>query len=186
MYFSYTGDTINVGQYFNYQDVPYEIVNKGGGGFVPLYQPYIFDSEAEVLSAFPCPTFSGGSCLDTIVISEPFYFYLDGECSPGGGDQVVYFLNKMGTWDSYNFRAKSDTGYSIEKQVYQSAPVLYSEGWDNTSYYGWNSRRNVWNQVVSQSGVLYTSYMPESEMLWLSEELFQSPSVYLIQSENRL
>lgn len=183
MYFSYTGDTINVGQYFNYQDVPYEIVNKGGGGFVPLYQPYIFDSEAEVLSAFPCPTFSGGSCLDTIVISEPFYFYLDGECSPGGGDQVVYFLNKMGTWDSYNFRAKSDTGYSIEKQVYQSAPVLYSEGWDNTSYYGWNSRRNVWNQVVSQSGVLYTSYMPESEMLWLSEELFQSPSVYLIQSD---
>ena len=183
MYFSYTGDTIVVGQYFNYQDVPYEIIGIGGGGFVPLDNPYIFDSEAEVLSAFPCPIFSGGTCLPTIVISEPFYFYLDGECSPGEGNQLIYFLNKMGTWDSYNFRAKQDTGYSIEKQVYQSAPTLYSEGWDSTSYYGWNSRRNVWNQVVAQSGVIYTSYMPESEMLWLSEELFQSPSVYLIQED---
>jgi len=180
MYFSYTGDTILPTQYFNYQYDPYKIISYGGGGLVPLESPFIFDTEAEVLSAFPCPTFTGNTCLTTTKISEPFYFYVDGECSPGGGDRVVYFMNSYGAWDSYNFRAKEDVGYGIEKQEYQSAPELYTTGWDSQSFYGWNSRRNVWAQNISQSGVIYTSYMPQSEMLWLSEELFQSPSVYLI------
>jgi len=180
MYFSYTGETIFPNQYFNYQYEPYKIISYGGGGLVPLVYPYIFDSEIEVLSAFPCPNFTGNTCLTPLIISEEFYFYVDGDCSPGGGDRVVYFMNSFGTWDSYNFRAKEDVGYGIEKQIYQSAPELYSTGWDSQSFYGWNNKRNVWAQNISQSGVIYTSYMPQSEMLWLSEELFQSPSVYLI------
>ena len=180
MYFSYTGETIFPNQYFNYQYEPYKIISYGGGGLVPLVYPYIFDSEIEVLSAFPCPVFTGNTCLTPLIISEEFYFYVDGECSPGSGDRVVYFMNSFGTWDSYNFRAKEDVGYGIEKQIYQSSPELYSTGWNDTSFYGWNSKRNVWAQNISQSGVIYTSYMPQSEMLWLSEELFQSPSVYLI------
>jgi len=95
-------------------------------------------------------------------------------------------MNKMGTWDSYNFRSKEDTGYGVEKQEYKQSPPLYSEGWDNSSYYGWTERRNVWSNQVIKSGILYTDYMPQSEMLWLSEELFQSPSVYLITDEGVL
>jgi len=184
VYFSYSGETIQAGQYFNYYDEPYALVGLGGGGLVPLDSPYIFDTEAEVLSAFPCPTFTGGTCLATTAISETFYFYLDGNCS--AGDRLIYFMNKFGTWESYNFRAKEDTGYSVEKQVIQTAPELYSEGWDTSSYNGWNSQRRVWNNRVAKSGILYTDYMPQSETLWLSEELFQSPSVYMVNDEGVL
>ena len=184
MYFSYTGDTIQLGQYVNYENVAYEILSIGGGGFVPLDRPFVFDTEFEALSAFPCYSYTTGTCLNTIVISEPFYFYIDGNCSQG--DRLVYFLNKMGTWDTYNFRAKEDTGYSVEKQVYQSAPELYSEGWDKNSYYGWASRRNVWSQNVAKSGILYTDYMPQAESIWLSQELFQSPSVYMVNDDGVL
>ena len=178
MYFSYTGDTLEVGKFINYENTAYEIVNVGGGGFVPLYYPYVFDTEEDALAAFPCPTTTTGLCLDTTIISEPFFFYLDGNCS--AGDRVIYFMNKMGTWDSYNFRAKEDVGYGIQREEYKQAPPLYSEGWSNDSYYGWNERRKVWSQLVNKSGILYTDYMPQSEMIWLSEELFQSPSVYLV------
>ena len=183
-YFSYSGETIQVGQFLNYYDVPMEIIGIGGGGFIPLNEPFIFDTLGQILSAFPCPVVSSGSCLTTTIISEPFYFYVDGKCS--NGDRLLYFMNKMGTWDYYNFRAREDVGYGVEKQEYKSSPQLYSEGWDTNTYDGWTSRTNVWNNRVGKSGILYTDYMPQAEMIWLSEELFQSPSVYLITDDNKL
>jgi hypothetical protein len=178
MYFQYSGDPITLGSFFNYQNTPYEFVEAGGGGFIDLLNPYIFASQAQVLSAFPCPVYSAGTCLNTTLISEPFYYYLDEVCSRG--DRQVLFMNIYGTWETYNFREKEEKGYSVNKGEYKTAPELYSQGWDETSYYGWNSRRRVWSNNVIKSGVLYTAFMPESEMLWLSNELFQSPSVYLI------
>ena len=183
-YFRYTGETIQVGQYLNYYDVPMEVIGLGGGGFISLNRPFVFDTEAQVLSAFPCPIITTGDCKTTTIISEPFYFYVDGNCSQG--DRQVYFMGKMGTWETYNFRAREDKGYGIQKQEYQSVPELYSAGWDKTSYNGWNSKRNVWNNQVNKSGVLYTDYMPESELIWLSQELFQSPAVYLISDDGVL
>lgn len=177
-YFNYSGDPLQVGVYFNWDNTAYEFVGVGGGGLIEIQNPYIFLTEAQALSAFPCPVFTTGACLNTIVISEPFYFYLDEKCS--SGDRLVFFLNKMGTWDSYNFRAREDVGYGVDKQVYQSSPELYSTGWDNPSYYGWNSRRNVWKQNVAKSGILYTDLLPQAESIWLSQELFQSPSVYMV------
>ena len=184
MFFLYSGETIAVGQYFNYDDVPYYLESLGGGGLVPLNFPYIFDTESEVLSAFPCPTFTGSTCLDTTIISEPFFFYLDGNCSQG--DRLIYFMSKFGTWETYNFRSREDIGYSVEKQIIQTAPELYAQGWDTESYNGWNSQRRTWYNKVVKSGVLYTDYMPQSELLWLSEELVQSPSTYMVNNEGYL
>jgi len=178
MFFRYSGDTIAVGQFINYENTIYEINEIGGGGFIQLTDPFVFDTEASALSSFPCPLTTTGSCLTTTIISEPFYFYYDDNCS--SGNRVVFFLNKLGAWDNYNFRAREDVGYSVEKQVIQTNPELYSAGWDTPSYFGWNSERSVWSQLVGQSGVLYTDYLPQAESLWLSEELVQSPSVYLV------
>jgi hypothetical protein len=178
MYFSYSGETIAIGDYVNFQNAVYEIIEIGGGGFLPLVYPWVFKTEVQALSAFPCYTATTGTCQTMFVCSEPFYFYYDENCSPG--NRVVFFLNKLGAWDSYNFRAREDEGWSVEKQVIQKSPELYSAGWDTPSYDGWNSRRDVWAQNVVQSGVLYTDFMPQAESLWLSEELTQSPSVYLV------
>lgn len=177
-YFQYYGDPIELGVYFNWNNTIYEFIEVGGGGFIDLVNPFIFVSEAQALSAFPCPTYATGSCLNTIVISEPFYFYMDDVCS--AGDRNLFFMGKYGTWEYYNFRAKEDVGYGVNKQEYQAAPKLYNQGWDSNSYYGWASKRNVWANNVVKSGVLYTAPMPQAESIWLSEELFSSPSVYLI------
>ena len=177
-YFNYFGDPLTLDVYFIWNNTPYEFIGIGGGGFIDLVDPYVFLTEAQALSAFPCEIITTGSCLNTSIISEPFYFYLDEKCS--SGNRVVFWLNKMGTWDSFNFRSREDIGYGVEKQVYQSSPELYSEGWDQPSYYGWNSRRNVWKQNVAKSGLLYTDLLPQAESIWLSQELFQSPSVYLV------
>jgi hypothetical protein len=177
-YFRYSGDPIFEGTFVQFENTIYEVMGEGGGCFIPLENPLVFINEAQAISAFPCPTYSAGTCLTTTIISEPFYFYLDGECSRG--DRMVYFMNTFGAWDSYNFRQKEDTGYSVEKQTYQSSPELYSQGWDTNSYYGWNSRRNVYNNLVKKSGVLYTDFLPQAESIWLSKELFQSPSVYML------
>jgi hypothetical protein len=178
-YFTYFGDPIFLGVFFNFQETLYEFIEVGGGGFIDLVNPYIFLSQAQGLSAFPCPIYSSGACFTTLTkISEPFYFYLDEVCSHG--DRNLFFMNKMGAWDYYNFREREDTGYSVNKQEYQASPLLYSQGWDTTSYYGWASKRNVWSNNVVKAGVLYTAPLPQAESIWLSEELFQSPSVYMI------
>ena len=178
-YFTYFGDPIFLGVFFNFQETLYEFIEVGGGGFIDLVNPYIFLSQAQGLSAFPCPIYASGACFTTLTkISEPFYFYLDEVCSHG--DRNLFFMNKMGAWDYYNFREREDTGYSVNKQEYQASPLLYSQGWDTTSYYGWASKRNVWSNNVVKAGVLYTAPLPQAESIWLSEELFQSPSVYMI------
>ena len=178
-YFTYYGDPIFLGVFFNYQETLYEFIEVGGGGFIDLVNPYIFLTQAQGLSAFPCPVYASGACFTTLTkISEPFFFYLDEVCSHG--DRNIFFMNKMGAWDYYNFREREDTGYSVNKQEYQASPLLYSQGWDTTSYYGWASKRNVWSNNVVKAGVLYTAYLPQAESIWLSEELFQSPSVYMV------
>jgi hypothetical protein len=177
-FFQYYGDPIQQGVFFNWNNTIYEFIEVGGGGFIDLTNPYIFSTQAQALSAFPCPTYATGSCLNTIVISEPFYFYMDEVCSHG--DRNLFFMGKYGTYEYYNFREKEDTGYGINKQEYQSAPELYNQGWDSNSYYGWASKRNVWANNVVKSGVLYTAPLPQAESIWLSEELFSSPSVYMI------
>lgn len=183
-YFDYTGDPIFIGTFLQFNNTIYELIAEGGGGFIPLVDPLVFVNEAQALSAFPCPIYTTGSCLNTIIISEPFFLYLDEFCSKG--DRVLYYMNTFGAWDMYNFREKEDTGFSVQKQTYQSSPYLYSDGWDQSSYYGWASRRNVWSNLVIKSGVLYTSFMPQAESIWLSKELAQSPSVYMINDDGVL
>jgi hypothetical protein len=39
---------------------------------------------------------------------------------------------------------------------------------------------------VKKSGVLYTDFLPQAEALWLSKELVQSPSVYMIGDDGEL
>ena len=183
-YFTYSGDPITLGVFLQFDNTIYEFIEEGGGGFIPLNNPLVFLTEADALSAFPCPIYSAGTCLTTTLISEPFFLYLDGICSHG--DRLLYFMNTFGAWDVYNFRQRDETGYSVEKQTYQSSPELYSQGWDSDSYYGWVSRRNVWANMVKKSGVLYTDFMPQAESIWLSKELAQSPSVYMVNDDGVL
>jgi len=63
---------------------------------------------------------------------------------------------------------------------------LYTDGWTDISYYGWNPETKVWNNQQSLTGILHTGIIPKSDADWLTEELLRSSNVWLIDDEGDL
>jgi len=175
-----------VGEFFCYNEEVYEITALGGGGTINIALASFYSDYATAYAACPCGLVPSDpvDCQDTQRISEYFYFYLDENCSVG--DQQVMWLNSLGTYDQYNFRAREDVGYDVNKQEFKQAPPLYSDGWNEYTYYGWNYENKVWNNTQSKTGILHTGYIPKSDADWLTEELLRSPRVYLIDPDGDL
>ena len=74
-------------------------------------------------------------------------------------------------------------GYDIQREDYTSSPSLYTEGWVELSYYGWNPQSRVWNNQQAKTGILHTGIIPKSDADYLSEQLLRSPKVYLLDEE---
>jgi hypothetical protein len=176
----------DVGEFFCYNEEVYEITALGGGGTINFASGSFYSDYATAYAACPCGLNPTGDvdCQDTARISEYFYFYLDGNCSVG--DQQVMWLNTLGTYDYYNFRAREDVGYDVNRQDFTQAPSLYTDGWNEFTYYGWNYESKVWNNKQSKTGILHTGYIPKSDADWLTEELLRSSRVYLVDSTGDL
>jgi hypothetical protein len=175
-----------VGEFFCYNEEVYEITALGGGGTINIAYPSFYPDYDSAYAVCPCGLYPGGeeNCQETERISEYFYFYVDGNCSVGS--QQVMFLNTLGTYDVYTFRAREDVGYDVNKQEYKQAPPLYSDGWNEISYYGWEYETKVWNNKQSRTGILHTGYIPKSDADWLTEELLRSPRVFLVDKDGDL
>ena len=130
-----------------------------------------------------CTTPSGliEECFSTRRISEYFYYYKDPECGPG--NQRVMWLSSYGTWEYFTFKYRHNVGYDIQRESLQREPDNYAAGWDADKYYGWNNRNQVWKQNISKTGLLYSGRISKSYLVWLSDELLKSPSVYFIDSD---
>jgi len=176
----------SVGEFFCYNQEVYEITSLGGAGTTQVDIATFYSTYSGAYAVCPCELEPGPEedCQATERISEYFYFYLDDNCSVG--DQQVMFLNKLGTYDYYNFRAREDVGYDVNKQEFKQAPELYSDGWDEVTYYGWNYETKVWDNQQSKTGILHTGYIPKSDADWLTEELLRSPRVYLVDGDGDL
>lgn len=176
----------SVGEFFCYNQEIYEITSLGGAGSTPVVIASFYPTYVAAEAVCPCVLSPSPEvdCQETERISEYFYFYLDGNCSVG--DQQVMFLNKYGAYDYYNFRAREDIGYDVNKQEFKQAPQLYTDGWDEATYYGWNYEQKVWNNRQAKTGILHTGYIPKSDADWLTEELLRSPRVYLVDRDGDL
>jgi len=129
-----------------------------------------------------CDSWGGETeCWTTRRISEYFYYYKDPECGPG--NQRVMWLNSFGTWEYFTFKYRHNVGYDIQRESLQREPDNYQAGWDVDKYYGWNNTNRVWKQNISKTGLLYSGRISKSYLVWLSDELLKSPSVYLIDSD---
>ena len=129
-----------------------------------------------------CDSWGGEEpCFSTHRISEYFYYYKDPECGPG--DQRVMWLNSFGTWEYFTFKYRHNIGYDIQRESLQREPDNYSYGWDEDKYYGWNNTNKVWKQNISKTGLLYSGRISKSYLVWLTDELLKSPSVYLIDND---
>jgi hypothetical protein len=169
-----------VGQYFCYEGEIYLIESIGGGGIININVSTFYATEGAAEAVCPCELDPSGEedCQDTTRISEYVWLYYDENCSVG--NQNVMFLNQYGVYDFYNFRARSDVGYDVQKQEYKEAPPLYTEGWNEVTYYGWNFEQKVWDNKQSKTGILHTGYIPRSDAYWLTQTLLRSPRVYLV------
>ena len=176
----------SVGEFFCFNFEVYEITSLGGAGTTQVDIATFYSTYAAAYAVCPCVLEPGPEedCQTTSRISEYFYFYLDDNCSVG--DQQVMFLNQYGAYDYYNFRAREDVGYDVNKQEFKQSPPLYQDGWTELTYYGWNSETKVWDNTQSKTGILHTGYIPKSDADWLTEELLRSPRVYLVDSEGDL
>lgn len=175
-----------VGEFFCWNNEVYEIISMGGGGTTVIMVATFYNDYVTAYPNCPCglipqpPT----NCQDFTRISEYFYFYFDDNCSVNS--QQVCWINSFGTMDQYTFRGREDSGYDIQRQDYKSSPSLYTDGWTDISYYGWNPETKVWNNQQSLTGILHTGIIPKSDADWLTEELLRSSNVWLIDDEGDL
>lgn len=129
-----------------------------------------------------CDTWGGEEeCFTTRRISEYFYYYKDPECGPG--KRRVMWLNSFGTWEYFTFKYRDNVGYDISRETLSSEPSLYGNGWNNGDYYGWNQKTSVYKQNITKTGLLYSGRISKSYLVWLSEELLKSPSVYFVDDD---
>ena len=102
-------------------------------------------------------------------ISEYFYYYKDPTCGPGS--QRVMWLNSLGTYDYFTFKGRDTVGYDMNRQSFESVADNVTTLWDTDKYYGWNNQRQVYNQNVTKSGILYSGRISKSYLSWVTEEL---------------
>lgn len=172
--------TPSIGEFFCYNGEVYEIVTTGGGGFISHTVSTFYPDYSSAFAVCPCSPTTGDTtnCQDSVQISEWFYYYFDGECSPNS--KRLMFQNKLGTFDYYTFRALDDIGYDVNRQTFIETSELSINGWNSNSYEGWLDNTKVWNNRQSKTGILRSGFIPKSDAIWLAEELLRSPRVYLI------
>jgi len=124
------------------------------------------------------------STATTSVVSATYKFEIDRECSRYETYRFMW-LNRLGAFDYYNFRKRSDTTYEIDKSTYQKKLGNFKTGNPN---YGYNigDRGSVVNNVkINETVSVNSDWVTEAESKWLYE-LFQSPEVYVIDGDNIL
>jgi hypothetical protein len=113
-------------------------------------------------------------------VSQTYTLGIDNDCSNYDTFRFMW-LNRLGGFDYYNFRKRSDTTYSIEKDTYQR-----KLGDFQGDAYGYNigARGVIINNVnIEELVSVNSNWITEDESAWLFE-LFQSPEVYLIDGAN--
>ena len=138
---------------------------------------------------------SGSSIDFTTVESIDVYAYISGSTAAGSKTYTLeidtdcskydtfrfMWLNRLGGFDYYNFRKRSDTTYEIEKSAYER-----KLGEFNGDVYGYSigDRGVIVNNVnITENVSVNSDWMTEAESAWIFE-LFQSPEVYVIDGDN--
>ena len=109
----------------------------------------------------------------------PFTIYMDLGCKRYQTYRL-HWLNKLGCWDSFTFGLVSTQSASVESFAYQRDPGV----WDGNSYtYPLYSGQKVnYAKTKDKQLVLNSDWISEDVQNWLVESLYDSPIVYLEQT----
>lgn len=115
--------------------------------------------------------------VDGVQVSETYRFYIKDECSKYE-TYDLFFLNRLGGFDSFRFNKVSKTSFDITRKTYRQNPYVL----DNTAVslsYSQNAHSDVqYYEESKQKLTLFSDWVTDAESIWL-RELVESPVVYL-------
>jgi len=111
--------------------------------------------------------------------TETFKIYLDTECKRYETFRL-HWLNKLGAFDSFTFSLVNTQSSNVQSFSYQRDPGV----WDNNSYtYPLYAGQSInFAKTKSEILTLNSDWMNEDVQQWLVKSLYDSPLVYLEQS----
>lgn len=115
--------------------------------------------------------------VDGVQISETYRFYIKDECSKYE-TYDLFWLNRLGGFDSFRFNRVSKTSHEITRQTYRQNPYTLNtnantykyttDSFSNTQFYGESKEKLT----------LFSNWITDTESVWL-RELIESPVVYI-------
>jgi hypothetical protein len=110
------------------------------------------------------------------IISEPYRLYYDQSCNRFT-PQKLYWMNKFGVIDQYEFKMYSEESTSINSYGYQVQPGQWVDG--NYTLSLNDSEKRVNMKTAEDRITLNTDWMKPDVQNWLVRELYESPQVWL-------
>ena len=134
----------------------------GAGGSVPANWDY-----------YTVKAYEHGSLL----ISDTYYFY--NQCIGRGFEKIrLTWLNRLGTWDYFNFTRRNVRKVNSKRETYQQL----KGSWNEKTYkkHGHQGGRKTFSTNSKEVVTLQSEFVTEEAAAWL-EELFTSPDVFVLQ-----
>ncbi len=117
------------------------------------------------------------STPDGLGSSEMFTYVIDESCSPYETVRL-HFLNKLGGFDSYNFRRKAVRTMDVIRSNYTKLMQKFDTSAEAMTFPA-EGRGNVqFNTVTTNKIVVNSGWITDEEAVWLNE-LFSSPEIYI-------
>lgn len=115
--------------------------------------------------------------------TETYWLYMDQDCTRYDPVRLTW-LNKFGVWDSYTFKLLSQESTDVTSSRYEGEPGE----WDGIGYkYTLDKGMTRTYHKRSVDKLLVNSdWMKERVQNWLVRELYESPQVYIQQSDASL
>jgi hypothetical protein len=111
--------------------------------------------------------------------TETYFIYMDQDCTRY--DPVrLFWLNKYGVWDSFTFKLLSQESTDVTSSRYEGEPGTWrGSGYRYTLSKGMN---RTYHKHAVDKLLINSEWMKEAVQNWLVRELFESPVVYIQQS----
>ena len=115
--------------------------------------------------------------VDGAQISETYRFYIKDECSKYE-TYDLFFLNRLGGFDSFRFNRVSKSSYDISRKTFRQNPYTLNIT-PNTYTYTTDSFNTVqYYEESKQKLTLFSNWINDTESTWL-RELVESPVVFV-------
>ena len=112
------------------------------------------------------------------IISQTYTFNIHTDDCKGFETIRLTWLNRLGTWDYYNFTKKSVRSLKTKKTRYTQMRGVWNQ--ERYQEHGYLGGEKVYSQDTKETIKVNTAFLTDEEAIWL-EELFTSPDVYILQ-----